>query len=259
LLGPLDQILQRDGYIIYISGAKEKGKTDFGLFLAEASYLKGYRTKISTNITTESYMIEKQITNLPDLKQWLQEKGRKLFILDEAGLSIPKLRFMSNMNIEIMKILQMIRHYDAGFIGIAPSTKNIDSTFMNTDILDAHIKKINKLTALVKDYLENDTYFLEEIPRTSVTFNSKHIAEFKMERELILNDLPLCCQIASSYSSTGNMKQVGDAFKLNPTQVQRLIRKHCKHTLFTVYNNQEGIAVHETLLQTLPPTTEKTT
>lgn len=112
---------------------------------------------------------------------------------------------------------------------------------MNTDILDAHIKKINKTTALVKDYLENDTYFLEEIPRTSITFNSKHIAEFKMERTAILADSPLCCQIASSYASLGNMKHVGAAFKLEPEQVRRLLRQHCKHSLFTVHNHPEGI------------------
>lgn len=127
-LGPLVKILERDGYIIYISGPKERGKTDCALLLGEVSYLRKYRTKIATNIVVESYMIERQITNLPDLKQWLTEPGKKLFILDEAGLSIPKLRFMSAMNVEIMKLLQMIRHYDAGFIGIAPSTKNIDST-----------------------------------------------------------------------------------------------------------------------------------
>ncbi len=243
----MEQILQRDGYIIYISGAKEKGKTDFGLFLAEFSHINKYRTKISTNIETESYMIEKQITNLPDLKDWLQEKGKKLFILDEAGLSIPKLRFMSSMNIEIMKILQMIRHYDAGFIGIAPSTKNIDSTFMNTDILDAHIKKITKRVAKVKDYLQNDTYFLEDIPKTTINFNSKHIAEFKMERTLILSELPLCCQVAASYSSTGNMGQVATAFKLEKMQIQRLIRKHCQHTLVTRNEHPEGIDRHESL------------
>ena len=247
-LGNLDQILARDGYIIYVSGSKEKGKTDFSLFLAEFSYLKAFRTKIATNIQTETYMIEKQITNLPDLKLWLEEKGKKLFILDEAGLSIPKLRFMSAMNVEIMKILQMIRHYDAGFIGIAPSTKNIESTFMNTDILDAHIKKLSKKTAFVKDYLENDTYFLEDIPKTSINFNSKHIAEFLMERAVILTDLPLCCQIAASYSSTGNMKQVGEGFKLDPEQVRRLLRQHCKHSLLTVHNHPEGIANHEVSL-----------
>lgn len=249
MLGPLEQILQRDGYIIYISGAKEKGKTDFGLFLAEFSHINKYRTKISTNIETESYMIEKQITNLPDLKQWLEEKGRKLFILDEAGLSIPKLRFMSSMNIEIMKILQMIRHYDSGFIGIAPSTKNIDSTFMNTDILDAHIKKLTKKVAKVKDYLQNDTYFLEDIPKTTINFNSKHIAEFKMERTLILTDLPLCCQVAFSYGQKVSTAQIAQAFKLHKEEVRRLLQEHCKHSADTRHNHPEGIDRHESVSQ----------
>lgn len=244
-LGQLDLILERDGFIIYISGPKEKGKTDFALTLAEYCYLSDFRKKIATNIETESYMVERQITNLPDLKIWLQQSKRKLFILDEAGLSIPKLRFMSNMNIEIMKILQMIRHYDAGFIGIAPSTRNIDSTFMDTDILDAHIRKVTKTLAVVDDRLQNLSYYLEDICKTSINFNSKHIAEFTMDKQAIVTELPLCCQIAAMYSSTGNMKQIANAFTLNPEQVRRKLREHCKHSLFTVYNNQGGMEVHE--------------
>jgi hypothetical protein len=244
-LGKIDQILQRDGFIIYIGGAKEKGKTDFGLFLGEYCYLKGFRKKIATNIETESYMIEKQITNLPDLKVWLMESKRKLFILDEAGLSIPKLRFMSNMNIEIMKVLQMIRHYDAGFIGIAPSTKNIDSTFMDTDILDAQVKKISKTLAIVKDYLQNESYFIEDIPRTSITFNSKHIAIFNMEKEAIMADLPLCCQVAVVYGNTGSYDNIQKTFDLKPEQVRRLLREHCKHSTLTPHYHQDGMIAHE--------------
>ncbi|MCJ7633903.1 hypothetical protein MUP77_16145 [Candidatus Bathyarchaeota archaeon] len=241
----LNPILQRDGFIIYVSGAKEKGKTDFSLLLAEIAYLKKFRTKIATNIETESYMIEKQITNLPDLKGWLQESKHKLFILDEAGLSIPKLRFMSTMNIEIMKLLQMIRHYDAGFIGIAPSTKNIDSTFMNTDILDGHVRKITKTLAYVKDYLQNDTYFLEGIPRTSINFNSKHIAEFTMDKEAILNELPLETQVAISYSRTHNYKQTGNLFNLKSEQVRRIIWDFIAKSQNTIHNSQVGVTIHK--------------
>lgn len=75
---------------------------------------------------------------------------------------------------------------------------------MNTDILDAHIRKLTKTTAEVRDYLQNDTYYLEDISRTSINFNSKHIAEFTLDRPVILSELPLCCQIAASYSSSGN-------------------------------------------------------
>jgi hypothetical protein len=192
-------------------------------------------------------MIERQITNLPDLKVWLNEPGKKLFVLDEAGLSIPKLRFMSTMNIEIMKILQMIRHYDSGFIGIAPSTKNIDSTFMNTDILDAHIVKVTKTLAKVKDYLQNDTYFLEDIPRTKINFNSKHIAEFKMERTAILSELPLCCQIAASYGRKVSTQQIATAFNLHKEEVRRLIQEHCRHSYDTRNNLQEGKPSHQSL------------
>jgi hypothetical protein len=241
----LNPILQRDGFIIYVSGAKEKGKTDFSLLLAEIAYLKKFRVKIATNIETESYMIEKQIVNLPDLKEWLQESKRKLFILDEAGLSIPKLRFMSTMNIEIMKILQMIRHYDSGFIGIAPSTKNIDSTFMNTDILDAHIRKVTKTLAYVKDYLQNDTYYLEGIPRTSINFNSKHIAEFLMEKETITTDMPLCCQVAAIYGKKVSTSQIAKAFNLHKEEVRRLLQDHCKHSTGTGHNSLGGVTIHK--------------
>lgn len=243
-LDELIPVLKRDGFVMYISGPKERGKTDFGCLLAEICFLKDFRKKIATNIETESYMIEKQITNLPDLRKWLQEPKKKLFILDEAGLSIPKLRFMSGMNIEIMKILQMIRHYDAGFIGIAPSTKNIDSTFMNTDILDAHIKKLTKTVAHVRDYLQNESYFIEGIPRTSINFNSKHIAEFKMEKQIELSKLRQCCQIAHYYRLNHNYQLTGNIFNLDPTQVKRKLLEHLEHTELTVDDRPDGIRNH---------------
>ena len=250
-LGKLDKILSKDGFIIYISGAKEKGKTDFSLLLAEYCHLKGFRTKLTTNIETESYMIEKQITNLPDLQAWLKEKGRKLFILDEAGLSVAKLRFMSQINVEVMKILQMIRHYDAGFIGVAPSSKNVDSTFMDTDILDAHIKKLRKDTAIVKDYLENESYFLEDICKTSINFNSKHIAEFKLEKEIRREELPICCQIALSYTDTKNFADTAKLFKLSTEEVKRKVIDHLKHSQITNNNYHGGMVNHKSSPETV--------
>lgn len=244
-LEKLDQILSRDGFVIFISGAKEKGKTDFACLLAEYCYLKGFRTKIATNIKTESYMIERQITDFPALNQWIQTSGKKLYILDEAGKSLKKLRFMSAMNLQVMEIIQLIRHYDAGFIGIAPSPAFIDSAFLNTDILDLHIKKLSKNVAIVRDYLDNSTYFLYAIPRTSINFNSKDIADFKMKPDTLLSEMPLCCQVATIYGSTGSYKNIMTAFKLKPEQVRRLLREHCQHSAITNHNKHDGIQKHE--------------
>ena len=71
--------------------------------------------------------------------------------------------------------------------------------------------------------------------------------EFKMEKEPITNDLPLCCQIAVSYGKGITMKQIGDAFKLDKKQVQRLIQEHCRHTQVTSDINHVGNATHESV------------
>ena len=84
--------------------------------------------------------------------------------MDEAGKHIRKSRFMTQKNILIMDTIQLIRHYDAGFIGIAPSESFINNNFLNTDILDAKIRKIKKDVAIVFDYLIKESYFLYGIP-----------------------------------------------------------------------------------------------
>jgi hypothetical protein len=238
-LGKLDLILNRDGFVIFICGPKEYGKTDKALFLGEYCYIRDFRREISTNIQTESYMIEKQITSLPDLRDWLQTGGRKLFILDEAGKVIRKMGFMTKLNQEMMDILQLIRHYDAGFVGIAPSETFIDNNFLNTDILDAKIRKLSKTTAKVFDYLNQATYFLYDIPRTSIRFNSKDIAVFSHERQVILSELPLCCQIAYEYASGSSFCKIGKLHDLHPEEVKRMMRKHLKHEPSHLTNKQE--------------------
>lgn len=242
LLGWLDVVLDRDGYVIFICGGKEKGKTDFALFLGEYSFFMGYRTKIATNIKAETpdYSI-RQITNLPDLKEWLRGSGRKLFILDEAGMHVGKLRFMTQKNIEILKILQLIRHYDAGFIGCAPSESFIDNNFLNTDILDAKIRKLSKKKAKVYNYLHRESSFLFDIPPTSTRFNSKDIASFSMTKKTDLSAMQECCRVFYLYAQGYTFRDIGNTFDppKNPKLVQDLMRKHGKHML-PVTSHQEG-------------------
>jgi len=237
---PLFDILRQDGFIIFISGKKGSGKTNLSMLLMEVCHAYKLRTNFATNIHTESYFV-KQITNYPDLKQWLeQDQGKKLYVLDEAGKHIKKLRFMSDQNTKFFELLQLIRHYDAGFIGIAPSEKFIDSNFLNTDILDAHIRKLSLTVAKVHDSNINESYFLNDLPKSSIIHKSKDIADFTMEKKQALTELPLCCQLAHLYVSTPNMKDIGKAYGLEAQEVKREIIKHIRHT--TVNSSQ---ATHE--------------
>jgi hypothetical protein len=224
-------LLNLDGFIFFVKGNKGKGKTNLALLLSEVCYGYGYRKHIATNIQCQSFFV-KQITNYPDLEHWLvTTKGKKLYILDESGQHIGRMGFMSSKNRNFMDMLQKIRHYDCGFIGIAPSEKRVDSGFLNTDILDAQIKKITLTSAKVTDYYNNDCYFLTDLPRTSIKYNSKDLALFNMEKEEDVKSMTDCCKAAKYYSLTKNYTATGKYFSppLVAEQVKRLIIKHCEH------------------------------
>jgi len=222
----LDYILKQDGFVIFISGAKNTGKTNISLLLAEYCYQQEYRTRIATNIKTESYMVEKQIIDLETLEEWLKQEGRKLFILDEAGVHLKKMRFMTDMNLLVMDLIQLIRHYDAGFIAIAPSIAFIDSSYTNTDILDLHIHKWNQKTALCLDNLQKSTYKLFLIPETTIKYKSKDTAIFRRKKQIDLSTLPLCCQVSLYYAETNLMKAVEAKYGIGREEIKRLLKKH---------------------------------
>lgn len=234
LLGSLDEVLQRDGFIIFICGGKEKGKTNLALLLAEWCFAFDYRKRISTNIDTQDFRIEAKITDLKTLESWLEEGGRKLFILDELGKHARRNRFMSSKNVGIMDLCQLIRHYDCGLIGCAPSEVFIDSKFLNTDILDAKIKKITQTTAKIDNFLLKDAYFLNDVPVTSIKYNSKDIAIFTEKPQIKLEDLPLCCRVSATYALTGSYKETLEQIPeiTNPNQIrQNIIECLKKHHL----------------------------
>jgi len=225
ILGSLDDVLQRDGFIIFICGGKEKGKTNLALLLAEWCHVFGYRKRVSTNIATEDFRMEKKITDLVTLKAWFEEGGRKLYILDELGKHLRRNRFMSAKNVDILDLCQLIRHYDAGLIGCAPSEDFIDSKFLNTDILDCKIKKITQATAKIDNYLLKESYFINDVPPTSIIYDSKDIAPFTEKPLVKLEDLPLCCRVSATYAITGSYKETLNSIPEinNPNQIRQNI------------------------------------
>jgi hypothetical protein len=229
---PLRYLLNLDGFIIFIEGKKESGKTNLAMLLAEICHTFKYRIKFATNIKTECYYME-EIANYWDLKNWLEnEHGKKLYVLDEAGKHIKKMRFMTQQNTLIMDLCQLIRHYDSGLIGVAPSSSFIDSNFLNTDILDARIRKLSKIQAQVKDYLQDQNYFLNDLPKTSIKHNSKDIAPFSMEKNVKVGQMMKCCQFAHWYAIDKTLNKARMRFTppLHPEEAKRLLLSHIEHT-----------------------------
>lgn len=228
----LVNLLTLDGFVFFIEGPKGKGKTNLALLIAEICFIFKYRLNIASNIKTQCYYVE-HIDNYPDLETWLKRhNGKKLYILDESGKHIARMGFMSGQNKNFMNLLQLIRHYDCGFIGIAPSEKRIDSGFTNTDILDAKITKLTLKTAKVLDYFNNICYFLNDLPKTSIIHSSKDLADFNMEKQIDLKKLDDCCQFAHYYYKFGSFHKALKAMGLpeQPEAGKRLLLKHLAHS-----------------------------
>jgi hypothetical protein len=232
----LFRILNQDGFCGFIHGRKDKGKTDISLLLAEICYKKNFRRKIASNIWTESYMVQSQITNVPDLEDWLKGPDRKLFILDEAGKHLGKMNFMTKKSKAIMDAVQLIRHFDCGLIAITPAKKFIDSGYLDPDNIDFIIKKITRSWAKVWLYNSQHNIDLYNIPKTSINFNSKDIATLTYERTKVESNL-LCCQIAQLYMVGTTFGAIGKNFNLDRQQVKRELIKHLRHSQMSLVTN----------------------
>lgn len=223
----LIRLFREDSAVIMMSGRKGFGKTSFSLRLGEEALENGLISRMATNIRTEDERVD-CITNLPDLKTWLAQRGRKYFILDEAGQYLSRIRFMSKLNKMILDIIQLIRHYDATFTAIAPNEKFIDSNYLNTDILDCRIKKISLHFAQVKNYLSWQSYTLSDIPDTNIKFWSKDIAPFSLEKAVKLDKLSVEESCAYLYGKGKSYEVIGQG--LNPpkhrTQVKRMVQRY---------------------------------
>lgn len=168
---------------LLIMGRRDTGKTDMSLLIAETVYDNGILDHIATNIKIYGSPFEiTQINYLDDLQTWCKEtRGKKLYILDEAGKSVRRRTPMSKINIQFLDQLQILRKYKLSLILIAPSDKYLDSVTLGSDVLDAQIVKPyynNRKVALYEDLLENYKIWFSSIPATSINFDTWDIAPF---------------------------------------------------------------------------------
>jgi len=218
---------------IMVMGRRGSGKTDMALLIMEILNKFGVMVTFATNIKIHSstFHIE-YITNLEDLQFWCQNnKGRKLFIFDEAGKSIRRRTPMSKLNVEMLDQLQILRKYKLSLILIAPRDKYIDSATLGSDVLDAIIIKPdfkNPKVALFRNIFEDLEIWFTDIPSTKIDFDTWDIATFKKGSPMRKPNF-----------KTEEMKQLWEwshgmtykDLKVHPMKLNRILRKFVKEVL----------------------------
>lgn len=195
-------------------------------FFAEAKHF-------ATNIKILDAPFEiKYITNLADLTQWCKEtKGKKLFILDEAGRAFQRRTPMAKINVEIINQLQILRKYKLSSIYVTPNERYLDSTALGSDVLDGIFTKRsfkNQKLALYEDQLEGFVLRLWEIPPTNIKFDTWDSATFTLGKKITkpqFKDEDL--GFLWDYAEGQTIKETG----LHPEQFRRILKKYLKESL----------------------------
>ena len=166
-----------------VFGRRQSGKTDFALLIAETLFALDLIKHIATNIKTSSDIVPiEHIISLDILKAWCKEKrGRKLFIFDEVGKALRRRTPMSSLNVKLIDELQILRKYKLSILALTPNEKYIDRVALGTDVLDGVFLKTsfsNPKVGIYRDFLDGSRKNLNNIPKTSIDFDTWDVAPF---------------------------------------------------------------------------------
>lgn len=217
---------------ILILGRRGTGKTDLALLFAEILY----RAHIIKYIATNTKIIDSpfpitHIDNLEDLDYWGQtKKGRKLFIFDEIADAMSRRRPMARLTVELIKKFNKLRKHKLSIIATTISDSILDSAAMDQDLLDAVFNRpffpekhpIKCKIAYYNNFLTGESITLEDLPKTSVDFDSWDSSPFTekpMKTKAQFKDKDM--QDVYEYSQGKTCKDLG----LHPMQINRKVRK----------------------------------
>ncbi|MCS7106204.1 MAG: hypothetical protein NZ942_02730 [Candidatus Aenigmarchaeota archaeon] len=231
--------------IVFVTGRFGTGKTDFSLLIAEILLKNGVIHKFGSNIKVidpKGYNYT-YITNLVSLKEWLYPKHEhKLFILDEAGINIDRRNPLGKLNKQIRYLGFLLRKFRGKLIFISQRSKDIESTFADTDIWLATFKKLSKTEAILVSNVFTDPYHFYNIPKTSLDFDTYDIAMFTSEPNYSdLEAKTLERKILYDWLEHGNYGKIAKAYGLHIQQVKRIILNEVKDITQARFMEEEPI------------------
>ena len=226
----IDELFRPENTII-MTGAKGSGKTNTACVWMEQLVAHGYaiytnipffdfdriqeakdRDKLTKYI---DYQAKHQnihvISGLYELLKGLVKKGKKVTILDEAGIHASSSQPMAKLTVAIKNLAYIIRHFDSSLMLITQTEKSISPTLRN-DLADWKIKteRYQRYMSIGKRALSTDEYGNEFI-------------DFPIEWEI--NNVPHSTFPYDSVFPTGfimdiDLKEVLDALSKLPSSLE---------------------------------------
>jgi hypothetical protein len=212
--------------LVVVTGVWKIGKTNIALRIAEDCLKFGIIDRVASNIETEDGF--DYISTLDEIKIWAaSDSSRKLYILDELGMHMPKRRAMSSINNAILLMLPEASKYRFRLIVIIHSLSLIDSAMLDPVWFRGEVQKISLKCAVVKStLLPGGEARFKNVPETTVKYDPYKIAPFHIHAEAPFGDEEL--NILWRYCHGEKVeKLVGDDRK----KLSRLVKEYLQKTM----------------------------
>lgn len=230
--------------VCVIYGNPETGKTDTALLFAEIAIKEKALDYFASNINT--YDNGERITSLDKMDYWFKNQvGKKLFILDEAGIHDDSRNSLSTMNKRIRHEVFIIRKFKGHIIFILQELEDLDK-WKNSELTGLIVKKQvvdGEYIAKIKCKWHDEIILVRDIPKTTIPYDTLDISPFTLEEELSDDDLQLKGipnQVAYLYCKSGNFAVIAKTLKdqtgkdWKREEVKRALIQYLKQTLHNV-------------------------
>lgn len=209
-------------------GVLGKGKTDFSLYLAEKCLENGLVDYVASNIRVNHPAFD-YLTDSEQLREWLEKtKGRKLFILDEAGIHLVSRRPLKAINVEMIKLATLLRKFRCKWILVAPRYEEIDRG-LRFEFCVGIFEKLSKKEAMVYSPLITEPVKIIDIPKTSIPFDTRDIAPFQY-LTVKVSVSKKCCEVWNWLREHNfSIRQTAENFGIHQTEVRRQLFLHIQH------------------------------
>ncbi len=240
------KIFGYDAPLILAGGQLGKGKTDFSLLAIEKAIKYNEVEKFAGNIkSVDVSNLEREtgnkinysyITNWDELDEWISaDRVPKAFIHDEATQNLDKRRPMKELVIKYTHKSELMRKHDAKVILIAPNPYELDKRIsknkkLTNIIMNKRTKKTAKIEAIanqdLKHTLPSNPITYNEVPQTTIEFDTYEVAEFKLNEE---GDEPIKAKHVKIYDQyqdeETSMSDLAERFDMSKSGIHGAIEK----------------------------------
>lgn len=227
--------------VCVIYGNPDTGKTDTACLMAEIGLNEGALDYFASNFNT--FGQGQRVTSLDETMYWFQHQvGRKLYILDEAGINDDARSPLSRINRQIRHKIFIIRKFKGHWVFILQEIEDLDK-WKSSELTGLIIKKQvfgSEFVAKIKAKWYEELITVRDVPRTNLKFDTLDIAPFTLERQITDENVELQgipAKVAYGYATTGNFSVICKMLKENtgkewkPMQVKRALQQYIRQTL----------------------------